>query len=545
MIDCLNVEVSVTGQGVQQHTVLLPLELGRGHPILAPRSLMLARRHAAILRRASGLYLQDLGSLLGTRLNGVRVSSEQIIEAGDVIELGPYRIRILDFQLVNLARQEQEVILSAGHQPDESDSTPEARLNLAQPSDELSAQLWAALSRLHAELLVRLDLARRDLSQVSDKALYQEAYELMGQILTADYSYTAAQKQYLQKAVCDEALRLGALEVLLADGQVSEIMVNRFDCIYIEKSGRLLRSSVRFSSEHAFRAVLDRIVAPLGRRLDEQSPLVDARLSDGSRVHAVIAPIALQGACLTVRKFPQHTLSMADWQVSGGLSSDMAAFLHQCVLARINCLLVGGTGTGKTSLLNALSTWIPEHERIVTIEDTAELRLQHQNLVALEARPPNSEGSGNIDIRELLRNALRMRPDRIIVGECRGAEAFDMLSAMNTGHEGSLSTLHANSPRDALSRLESMVLMAGLELPLSVVREHIVASVQCLVQLRRLPCGRRLIDEIVEVSGIESGRIQTQSLYRYHSEPSPVFIASELAAQSPRLRSVWAGLMAS
>lgn len=533
----LCIEVLLQGQKPQQHTVTLPLELGRGQPILTSRSLMLSRRHALVFRRASGLYLQDLGSLLGTRLNGIRVSGEQLLVEGDLIQLGPYGVRIVALDTGVFSCDDTHPVAPSSQQ---NVSTAVASSDASY--DQLPEKLGTALSRLHAELLERLDLARRDLSQVSDVALYQEAYELMGQILSADHRYSEAEKQYLQQAVCDEALRLGVLERFLADESISEVMVNRFDCIYIEQAGRLVHTPLRFSSEASLRAVLDRIVAPLGRRIDEQSPLVDARLSDGSRVHAVIAPIAIQGACLTLRKFPLNTLSMADWQVSGGLSADMLVFLRQCVVARINCLVVGGTGTGKTSLLNALSAFIPEHERLVTIEDTAELRLQHQNLVALEARPANSEGSACISIRELLRNALRMRPDRIIVGECRGAEAFDMLSAMNTGHEGSLSTLHANSPRDALSRLESMVLMAGMDLPLAIVREHIVAAVQCLVQLRRLPCGQRIIEEIVEVSGIESGRIQTQSLYRYQDDPKPSFIAHELAAQSPRLRAVWARL---
>jgi pilus assembly protein CpaF len=243
--------------------------------------------------------------------------------------------------------------------------------------------------------------------------------------------------------------------------------------------------------------------------------MVDARLADGSRVHAIIPPVALRGASLTIRKFPQRRPGMSDLIAAGTLSGAMAQFLALCVRMRRNLVVSGGTGAGKTTLLNILSNEIPDGERVVTIEDAAELRLNHDHLVALEARPANQEGRGRIDIRELVRNALRMRPDRIVVGECRGAEAFDMLTAMNTGHEGSLTTLHANSPRDALGRLESMILMAGLDLPLAAVREHIAASVDIVVQQARLGDGRRVVTSIAEITGMESGRIQLQDLFRY------------------------------
>jgi pilus assembly protein CpaF len=302
---------------------------------------------------------------------------------------------------------------------------------------------------------------------------------------------------------------------LLADASISEIMVNRYDEIYVEQGGKLARHDAIFSSEQSVRWVIERIVAPLGRRIDESAPMVDARLPDGSRVHAAIPPVAIKGASLTIRKFPHTRLHMADLIQAGTLNSAMAAFLSLCVQARKNMVLSGGTGSGKTSLLNILSNAISQHERVITIEDVAELQLQHAHLLALEARAANIEGRGRIDIRDLLRNALRMRPDRIVVGECRGAEAFDMLTAMNTGHAGSLTTLHANSPRDALARLEAMILMAGMDLPLSVVREHIAASIDILVQQARLADGRRVITAIVEVTGMESGCIQLQELFRF------------------------------
>ena len=319
----------------------------------------------------------------------------------------------------------------------------------------------------------------------------------------------------LCQEVLDEAVGLGPLEPLLAAADVTEIMVNRHDEIYVERQGRLYRHPAAFSSEQSVRWAIDRVVTPLGRRIDEAAPMVDARLPDGSRMHAIIPPAAIRGASLTIRKFPGRSLTLDALTRGGSLSTAMAAFLAFGVRARRNLIVSGGTGSGKTTLLNVLSNEIPDAERVITIEDAAELRLEHAHRVALEARPPNAEGKGRIDIRELVRNALRMRPDRIVVGECRGGEAFDMLTAMNTGHEGSLTTLHANSPRDALARLEAMVLMAGLDLPLAAVREHIAASVDLILQSARLADGRRLVTSIVELTGIESGRIQLQELFRF------------------------------
>ncbi|EHK64756.1 type II secretion system protein E [Achromobacter arsenitoxydans SY8] len=370
--------------------------------------------------------------------------------------------------------------------------------------------------RLHAALLSALDLRRRDVAGMSDGTLRAEAERLLTHIVAADSELPAdADRVSLCRDVLDEAVGLGPLEPLLAAADVTEIMVNRYDEIYVERGGRLWRQQAAFTSEQSVRWVIERIVTPLGRRIDESSPMVDARLPDGSRVHAVIPPVAMKGASLTIRKFPRQRPQMPDLIALGALSNPMAQFLALCVRMRKNLVVSGGTGAGKTTLLNILSNEIPDGERVVTIEDAAELRLNHGHLVGLEARPANQEGRGRIDIRELVRNALRMRPDRIVVGECRGAEAFDMLTAMNTGHEGSLTTLHANSPRDALARLESMILMAGLDLPLSAVREHIAASVDIVVQQARLTDGRRVVTSIVEVSGMESGRIQLQDLFRH------------------------------
>lgn len=372
-----------------------------------------------------------------------------------------------------------------------------------------------ARRRLHAALLDALDLRRRDVAGMSDETLRAEAERLLIQIVASDFDLpNEVDRKALCAEVLDEAVGLGPLEPLLAAPDITEIMVNRYDEIFVERAGRLWRHPAAFTSEQSVRWVIERIVIPLGRRIDESSPMVDARLPDGSRVHAIIPPVAMKGASLTIRKFPQRRPQMADLIAAASLSEAMAQFLALCVRMRKNLVVSGGTGSGKTTLLNILSNEIPEGERVVTIEDAAELRLNHDHLVALEARPANQEGRGQIAIRELVRNALRMRPDRIVVGECRGAEAFDMLTAMNTGHEGSLTTLHANSPRDALARLESMILMAGLDLPLSAVREQIAASVDVVVQQARLADGRRVVTSIVEVAGMESGRIQLQPLFR-------------------------------
>jgi pilus assembly protein CpaF len=379
-------------------------------------------------------------------------------------------------------------------------------------------QLLRHRRRLHTALLEALYLRRRDIASMSDAALRAEDTSALFDIIRSDRDLPdSVDRHGMLQEVVNEAVGLGPLEPLLADPDISEIMVNCHDEIYVEMGGKLRRHRTAFSSEQAVLGVIERIVSPLGRRIDESSPMVDARLRDGSRVNAVIPPIALRGASLTIRKFSQRQLLMSDLLQVGALSVAMGDFLKACVVQRKNIIVSGGTGSGKTTLLNILSNCIPASERVVTIEDAAELRLAHQNLVTLEARPPNLEGRGRIDIRDLVRNALRMRPDRIVIGECRGAETFDMLGAMNTGHEGSLTTLHANSPRDALSRLETMILMAGMDLPLAAVREHIAASIQILVQQARLSDGRRLVTSIVEVTGMESGRIQTQELFRYHA----------------------------
>ena len=315
--------------------------------------------------------------------------------------------------------------------------------------------------------------------------------------------------------LCDEMLGLGPIEPLLKDETVTEVMINGPKQIFVEQMGKLSLTKVQFHDTPHLMNIVERILSPLGRRVDEASPLVDARLADGSRVNIIIAPLSLVGPCVTIRKFSKTPLSVENLISFGSLSEDMAVFLRACVKARLNILVSGGTGSGKTTTLNVLSSFIPGDERIVTIEDAAELRLQQEHVVTLEARPANIEGKGEITIRDLVRNALRMRPDRIIVGEVRSGEALDMLQAMNTGHDGSLTTAHANSPRDALSRIETMVLMAGMELPVRAIREQISSAIDLIIQQSRIKDGSRKLTYVTEVQKMEGDTIVLQDLFRY------------------------------
>jgi pilus assembly protein CpaF len=525
----------------------LPVTIGKSNTCgLNLKSWRIGKQHARIELRHGQVFVEDLGHLGGTTVNGARIALYGPLKIDDELLIGPCLMRVmalpqpsvqseegpvheesrksaawLEFSAGpdDLAHEACESSLATNEEPEDS---PDCR---SRPPSACDETLLAYRKRLHAALLEALDLRRRDVSSMSDCALRTEATTLLGGIIEQDVLLPAwVCRQGIVMDVVNEAIGLGPLERLLGDPGISEIMVNRHDEIYVERGGCLHRHDAAFSSEQAVQGVIERIVSPLGRRIDESSPMVDARLSDGSRVNAVIPPIALRGASLTIRKFAQRRLSMADLIRMQALDHFMSQFLQACVTHRKSIVVSGGTGSGKTTLLNILSNCIPEGERIVTIEDSAELRLAHEHLVSLESRPANLEGRGCVDIRDLVRNALRMRPDRIVVGECRGSEAFDMLTAMNTGHEGSLTTLHANTPRDALARLETMVLMAGMDLPLAAIREHIASSIDLIVQQVRLAGGRRLLTSIVEITGMESGRIQTQELFRYVSGASTAFV---------------------
>jgi pilus assembly protein CpaF len=375
---------------------------------------------------------------------------------------------------------------------------------------------------IHDRLIEKLDLRRKDIISLSEIELRLKAQQAIEQTLI-ELRWTipeGLERDRLIKEILDEALGLGPLEILLADETVSEIMVNSFDMIYAEQNGKLNLTQHRFSSEQAVLGAIERILAPIGRRIDESSPLVDARLKDGSRVNAVIRPLALNGPCITIRKFAKNPLTVADLVKFGSMSKGMAEFLKLAVENRLNTVISGGTGSGKTTLLNVISSFIPDGQRLITVEDAAELRLPQEHLISFETRPPNLEGKGAITIRDLVRNALRMRPDRIIVGECRGAEALDMLQAMNTGHDGSLTTGHANSPEDMIARLETMVLMAGLDLPVRAIREQIASAVNLVVQQTRFSCGTRKVTAITEVVGIDrdEGSVLLQDIFKFRQD---------------------------
>ncbi|MCC2594135.1 Flp pilus assembly complex ATPase component TadA [Tessaracoccus sp. OS52] len=358
--------------------------------------------------------------------------------------------------------------------------------------------------------------ARLNDAELTETQLHSLVEDELGKVLESDATaLTGAERRRLTSEVMADVVGLGPLESLLGDPVVTEIMVNGPDSVYVEASGRITLSNVRFRDEAHLRAIIDRIVGRIGRRIDESSPMVDARLQDGSRVNAIIPPLALTGSTLTIRKFAKQALTVNDLIGLATLSPEMAELLDACVRARLNIIVSGGTGTGKTTLLNVLSGFIPEGDRILTIEDAAELQMQQSHVVRLESRPPNIEGRGAITIRDLVRNALRMRPDRIVVGEVRGAEALDMLQAMNTGHDGSLSTIHANSARDALSRLETLVLMAGMDLPLRAIREQVASAVNLIVQIARLHDGTRRVVTLTEVHGMEGQTITTQDIFTF------------------------------
>jgi pilus assembly protein CpaF len=512
-------------------------------------SWRVAKAHARLLTTPSGVLLEDMGSYAGTWVNGSRINVQYgPLKPNDEIVIGPFKLKVAPIG------HTPDSVVQAAH-PASRSNTAAVRNQLAterlQASREVARKAQAAAQQegsalppnsdvasypmviapdavhkelefewrrcIHAELLKTMDLRRQDVASMSDQQLRHETGRLIKEIIANFKAEIPEQldRRVLAKQVLDEAVGLGPLEELLEDPAVSEIMVNRFDEIYIERAGRLLKHPMTFTGNRAVMGVIERIVAPLGRRIDESSPMVDARLKDGSRVNAIIPPLALKGPCLTIRKFSKRKLTSDDLVQFGSVSEDMANFLRISVENRRNVIVSGGTGSGKTTLLNILSNFIPHHERVITVEDAAELKLHHAHLISLESRPANVEGRGAISIRELVRNTLRMRPDRIVVGECRGAEALDMLQAMNTGHEGSLTTLHANTPRDALARLETMILMAGMDLPLIAIREQITSAVHLIVQQTRFACGTRMVTNITEITGMESGKIQIQELFKF------------------------------
>ncbi|GAB3544770.1 CpaF family protein [Arthrobacter tumbae] len=374
--------------------------------------------------------------------------------------------------------------------------------------------VFAGIKQRAAEALYERMGARFSDSTLKEEDLRAVAREELSQVIDAEQvPLTPDERRRLIQDVADDVLGYGPLQRLLDDEEITEIMVNRADQIYIERRGQLVLADTNFKSEEHLRRVIERIVSKVGRRIDESSPFVDARLEDGSRVNAVIPPLAVNGSSLTIRKFSKIPLTVEKLISFGTLTPEMAELLDACVKAKLNIIVSGGTGTGKTTLLNVLSSFLPHGDRIVTIEDAVELQIQQQHVVRLESRPPNTEGKGAVTIRDLVRNSLRMRPDRIVIGEVRGGESLDMLQAMNTGHDGSLSTVHANSPRDAVARLETLVLMAGMDLPLRAIREQLASAVNLVIQISRLRDGTRRITHVTEVQGMEGDVVTLQDAF--------------------------------
>jgi pilus assembly protein CpaF len=426
--------------------------------------------------------------------------------------------------------------LAALEHEDDREATPTAAAATPQkrtrPLKSRGATTWDANKRKVRDLVME-EVAPK-MQGLAGDALANEVRSALDKILQReDVQVTPLERRRFVQEVMSDTLGYGPLDPVLADETVTEVMCNAYDDIWVEREGRLEPTDLSFTDDTQYRAVIDKIVAAVGRRVDEASPMVDARLPDGSRVNAIIPPLAINGSVLTIRKFSKDPFTAKDLINFGTWTLDLTTVMEACVRGKLNILVSGGTGTGKTTNLNVLSGFIPEGERIITIEDSAELQLQQPHVVNLESRPPSAEGTGQVAIRDLVKNALRMRPDRIIVGECRGAEALDMLQAMNTGHEGSMTTVHANSPRDALSRIETMVLMAGYDLPVRAIREQIASALDLILQVSRLPDGRRVITQVTELQGMEGDVILLQDIFHFRPVPGAP-TAGELVANGLR-----------
>ena len=478
-------------------------------------------KHAWITKEKKDFFICDLESEGGTFIRGYRIPPKQKIKfkRDAVIHIGQYCLEVK--QNGNMANA-LPLSKDNDNKPELGiEADPQEKDDLQKPFNTGEATSIIELkAEVHQQLLDIIELRRLDFKKTKDEDLRSQCDKIVRKII-ADSCYDLFDnfnKQEIIKDILDEALGLGPLEDLIADDSVSEIMVNRPDRIYIEKDGKILRSTKRFSNTRSVNRIISRIVAPLGRRIDESSPMVDARLEDGSRVNVVIPPLSLDGPCLTIRKFSKVPLSMDDMIRYQSISPAMVNFIKACVINRKNILIAGGTGSGKTTALNVFSSFIPGEERVVTIEDAAELQLPQEHVIRLESRPPNIEGKGEITIRALVKNALRMRPDRIIIGECRSGETLDMLQAMNTGHDGSITTIHANSPKDVVSRLETMVLQAGTDLSSRAIREQIASALDIVIQQVRFNCGSRKVTNISEIVGMENDNILMQDIFYFRQE---------------------------
>ena len=528
----------------------------------------ISRHHARLVQANGMLFIEDVGSSGGTYVNGERIEAMTPLEENDIVAIGDNTLRIQDAASEGDAAAEipaepaspEPVAEAPAPQPPPPPPAP-----VAPPSPEVNNFLdefknatllyedaiMELTKQIHTDILERLNLTQGTLDVKNDETMDRVSH-VMDQILRERRHEIPSRipLDTFRQALMDELIGYGPISPVLRSSRVSEIMIDGPDHVFVESKGKIFESGIRFFSEQHLLSIIQRIVEPLGRHVDEASPMVDARLPDGSRVNAIIPPLALQGASVTIRKFSEKKLTTDDLIKFGSMTPEMALFLEEAVRSRQNILVSGGTGSGKTTLLNVLSLFIPKGERVITVEDSAELKLDHPNLVSLEARPANIEGKGRITIRDLVINTLRMRPDRIIVGECRGAEALDMLQAMNTGHDGSLTTAHANNPRDALTRLENMVMMAGFDLPSKAIREQIASALDLIVQQTRLPDGSRKIIQISEVTGREGDVILLQDIFTfnqtgmdkdgkvqgYHSATGNIPVFIEELRQSGRLK---------
>lgn len=517
-----------TADGKQKIVALdgkLPVMIGRSNEAdIALPDKKVSRKHAVLSGNSSdSIFIEDMNSRTGTRVNGIPVSSQTRLAPGDVIQIGETELIVEQVDDIPSTPQSTET----GTQSNRLVAPPPATHGLpvygsaGREDDGLYSEAMLKLARrIQNRVLELLNIGNFSALEMTNSEIRPKVEDTLDRILREVRHEIPVQVKLdeFRQILLDDLIGLGPLSPLLRDTAISEIMINGPENIFVESRGLLYRTPARFNSESHLQSIIQRIVEPLGRHIDAASPMVDARLEDGSRVNAVIPPLALDGSLVTIRKFPANKLTDEDLIRFGSLTRPMAAFLREAVRARRNILVSGGTGSGKTTLLNILSQFIPEKERIITVEDSAELKLSHENLCRLEARPANVEGQGRITIRDLVINTLRMRPDRIIVGECRGAEALDMLQAMNTGHDGSMTTCHANNPRDALSRLENMVMMAGFELPSSAIREQIASAIHLIVQQTRMPDGSRKIVKISEVTGREGSMILLQDIFTFEQE---------------------------
>jgi pilus assembly protein CpaF len=505
------------------------------------------KEHAELFVSNDQVFVRDFGSMFGTVIKGQKVSTYGPILIDDEISIGQYQIKVSwkrkshnqAAQDLTISQKTSDIyttatvaapsaltlepkmhemrkVIDSAITVDEDKEKNEKQINNFQSSVVIDQEILGLRRDIHDKLLLAFDMRRMDVHKMDDKILREHTEAAIKDILKSMPDLPKhIDRNMLLNEVRDESIGLGLLEPLLADPTTTEIMVNSVDEIFVERQGVLQRVALAFSSEKAVMGIIERIVAPVGRRIDESSPLVDARLKDGSRFNAIIPPLALKGPSMTIRKFSKKKLDGRDLIRFNSANQNMVDFLQLAVKQKKNIIVSGGTGSGKTTLLNILSNFIPSDERIVTIEDAAELQLDHEHLVSLEARPGNSEGKGGVSIRDLVKNSLRMRPDRIVVGECRGGEALDMLQAMNTGHDGSLTTAHANTPRDMLARVEIMVLMSGMDLPITAIREQVASAIDIIVQQTRFACGSRKISKITEVTGVESGKIQLQDIFEF------------------------------